>query len=199
MKEKSKRKSSKTLKTIENIYKLFILRSIIFDILIIALGLFFVINPFSGLRGCEIIFSIILLVSGVMSFYDWPSKKLINLFNFSLIYGILSILLGMLIIINPLALSNVITLALGFWIFISGLFKTINAFSLKNNKEESWSITVGIGVFMAIIGLLVIFNPFVELYIIQMAAIFIVLYAVLDLTNNILFKKRTKEILKIFK
>lgn len=198
MKEKSKRKSSKTLKTIENIYKLFILRSIIFDILIIALGLFFVINPFSGLRG-EIIFSIILLVSGVMSFYDWPSKKLINLFNFSLIYGILSVLLGMLIIINPLALSNVITLALGIWVFISGLFKTINAFNLKNNKEETWSITVGIGVFMAIIGLLVIFNPFVELYIIQMAAIFIVLYAVLDLTNNILFKKRTKEILKIFK
>ena len=52
---------------------------------------------------------------------------------------------------------------------------------------------------LMIIGVLLIFNPFVELYITQVVGTFVIIYAVLDFTNNLLFKKRKKDIIKILK
>lgn len=199
MEKKTSGRKSKIVKTIEKIFNLFILRSLIFDVLIFLLGLFFVINPYFGLRGCEIAFSIVLLVSGITALYDCTARKIINLFNFSLIYGVLSLIFGLLIIFNPLSLTNIITIGFGVWVTISGLLKISYAINLKNNKEETWSVILGIGLVTTIAGILIIFNPFIELYITQVVGIFIVLYAILDFTNNILFKKRSKEIVKIFK
>lgn len=199
MEKKTSGRKSKILKTIERIFSLYITRSIIFDILILIFGVFFIVKPYSGLRTCEIIFGIFLLLSGIVSIFDYSTKKAVNIFNFNLFYGILSLLFGLLIIINPLALANVITLVFGLWITLSGIVKLNYAINLRKMKEESWSVIFGIGLLTSIVGLLLIFNPFIELYITQVVGIFTIFYAMLDFTNNILFKKRSKEIIEILK
>lgn len=199
MEKKTGGRKSKIAKTIEKIFNLFIFRSLIFDVLIFFVGLFFIINPYFGLRGCEIAFSVVIILSGIASLYDCTARKIINLFNFSLIYGVLSLIFGLLIIFNPLSLTNAITICFGIWVTLSGALKISHAIYLKNSAEESWSVVFGIGLISTIVGILVIFNPFIELYITQVVGIFMVLYSILDFTNNILLKKRSKEIVKIFK
>ena len=199
MKKKNNPKGTKLTKVIERLLNIFIIRSIIFDILIILLGGYFILNPYSGLRSCEIVFSIFLLICGCMSIFDCSAKNVVKLFNFSLIYGVLSIIFGLLIILNPLALANIVTICFGIWMVISGAVKINNSISLKKLKEDSWSVILGIGILTSLIGILLIFNPFVELYITQVVGIFVIIYAVLDFTNNLLFKKRKKDIIKILK
>ena len=199
MEKKTSGRKSKIVKTVERLFNLYIVRSIIFDVLIILLGVFLVVRPFSGLRGCEIAFSAMLIISGMVALFDSTAKKIMSIFNLSLIYGVLSVILGLLIVFNPLALANIVTICFGIWTLLSGILKISYAINLKNGKEESWSVTMGIGIITSIVGFLIIFNPFIELYITQVVGIFVVLYAILDFTNNILFKRRTKEIIEIFK
>lgn len=199
MEKKTSGKKSKLLKTIERIFSLYIIRSITFDVLAIIFGVFFIVKPYSGIRTCEIIFGIFLLLSGAVSVFDYSTKKVVNIFNFNMFYGVLSLLFGLLILVNPLALANIITLVFGLWITLSGVVKLNYAINLKKMKEESWSVVLGIGLLTSIVGLLLIFNPFIELYITQVLGIFVIFYAVLDFTNNILFKKRSKQIIEIFK
>lgn len=198
-KEKNEKKESKTKKAIEKIFNLFIAKSLIFDVVITFLGLYFIINPFSGLRGCEIVFAIILIISGGFSIFDYASKGIIRLFGLSLIYGALSVVLGILILINPLALINVLTIVFGIWLIISGLMKIDYAIKLNAFKEESWGLTLVIGLLITIFGILVIVNPFINLYLTEVAGLFLIIYAILDFTNIVLFKKRATEITKLFK
>ncbi len=199
MKKKTSEGSTKITKNIERILNIFIIRSVVFDLLIILLGAFFILKPYSGLRGCEIVFSIVLLLSGFISIFDCSAKKIIKLFNLSLIYGVLSIIFGLLIILNPLALANIVSICFGIWMTLSGIIKITNSINLKKMQEESWGVIFGIGLLMALTGVLLIFNPFVELYITQVVGIFVIIYAVLDIANSLLYRKRKKDIIKILK
>lgn len=199
MKKKISDKTNKISKIIERLLNILIIRSVIFDILIIFIGVFFVIKPYSGLRLCEIVFSVILLLSGFMSIFECNAKKVVKLFNLSLIYGVLSIIFGLLIILNPLALANIVSLCIGIWMLLSGIIKISNSICIKKLEEESWSVLFGIGLMISLIGLLLIFNPFVELYITQVVGGFVIIYAVLDIANSLLFRKRKKELINILK
>lgn len=196
---KKKTSEKKLVKIIERLLNIFIVRSIIFDVLILLLGVFFIVNPYSGLRGCEIAFSVVLIVSGLMAIFDCTAKKIISLFNFSLIYGVSSLILGLLIILNPLSLANIVSIIFGLWITISGVLKISNSLNLKKHEEECWSVTFGIGFLTTVIGVLLIFNPFIQLYITQAVGIFVVIYAVLDITNSWLFRRRKNQIIDILK
>ncbi len=186
-------------KSKEKFYNIFIVRSVILDVIFLLVGIYFINNPYSGLRGCEIAFSLVLLVSGVMALFDGTAKSVINLFNFSLIYGVLSIIFGLLIIFNPLALANMVTISFGIWMILSGLFKVSHALTLKKVQEECWMVLLAIGVIITVIGVLLVFNPFIQLYITKVVGIFLCLYSILDFTNSFLLKRRAKEILKTFK
>ena len=196
MRKKISDKTNKISKIIERLLNILIIRSVVFDILIIFIGVFFVIKPYSGLRLCEIDFSVILLLSGFMSIFECNAKKVVKLFNLSLIYGVLSIIFGLLIILNPLALANIVSLCIGIWMLLSGIIKISNSICIKKLEEESWSVLFGIGL---MVSLMLIFNPFVELYITQVVGGFVIIYAVLDIANSLLFRKRKKELINILK
>ena len=199
MRKKTSVKSNKINKIIEKMLNILIIRSVIFDLLIVLIGAFFVIKPYSGLRLCEMIFSIVLILSGFMSIFECNTKKVVKLFNLSLIYGALSIIFGLLIILNPLSLANIVSICLGIWMTVSGVIKISNSLYLKKLEEDSWSVLFGIGLLLSLMGILLIFNPFVELYITQVVGIFVIIYAVLDIANSLLFRKRKKELIDILK
>lgn len=199
MENKIRGRKSNGVKTLKRLFNLFVFRSIAFDVFIVLVGVFFLIKPYSGLRVCEIIFSIVLIIFGAAGVFDSSAKSIINMFKFNLIYGVLSMLLGFIILINPMALANILIICFGMWVTLSGALKIGYSISLKKYKEESWSVIFAIGLLTFLLGMLLIFNPFIELYITQVTSLFVILYAILDFTNNILFRKRTKEIIEIFR
>ena len=51
---------------------------------------------------------------------------------------------------------------------------------------------------LIIFGILVMFNPFVKIALTKLTGAFLLIAAILDLTDTMLFRKRAKEIMEIF-
>lgn len=186
-------------KQIAGIFNFYLARNVIFDIIVFLIGLFFLLKPDAGLRICEIVFSIVLIFSAIVSFYDASLKGMVRWFNYSLIYSILSLCFGLLIIFNPLSLSNAISVMFGLWLLITGILKISNALWLKSVDESSWTVLLGSGLLITVVGILLIFVRFTQFYITQLVALFLMIYAILDFANVVLLKKRAKDIVKSFK
>lgn len=74
-----------------------------------------------------------------------------------LIQGILTVLLGVLLLVNPPATLSAIALVLGIFWLVGGVMDIIGAFTGRSNRHWFWQILGGaLGV---IAGLLLIFNP----------------------------------------
>lgn len=191
---KKKKDNKKAIK----IYNFYIRKSIIMDILMILIGLLFIKNPYSGIRICEISFAILLILNGLISVFEGSTNKIVPIFKLNVIYGVISTAIGALIIINPLSLTRILTIMFGIWMLISGIIKLFYGSYLKASEDDSWMITLTTGILTVLFSLLVIFYEFASMSIIQVAAIFLVLYSLLDLVNNFLYKKRSNEIIDIF-
>lgn len=191
--------NKKVTKVIEKSLRNFVLRRMILDLIFILIGGYFIFNPYVGLRACEIAYGLVFVISGILALLDYKTKKLVPLFKYSVVCGALSVALGVLILLNPFGLVSFVNIILGAWIILSAVLNAVYAIYLKKSKEECWPIFVGVGTVKLIIGVLLVVNPFVQLYITRLVGIFLCLYSVLDFTTNILLKNRSKEIIKTFK
>ena len=197
-KEKGNKKSS-PLNLLQKIFNIYILQTLISSITIFVLGLVFLFNPTIATRTVEIITSIILIALGIGAIFNYFSKATLRIFNYNLVYGIISIVLGVLIAVNPFALVNIITIAFGIWLVFSGLIKVNYGLNFKRINEDSWLLTLVIGILTLVFGVIVIINPFINLYLTQVLGLFISIYAVLEFTESILLKQRSSAFLKQFK
>lgn len=198
-KEKTISRNRTSLKLLQKIFNIYLCQTIIGSIIIFIMGLIFLFNPTIATRTVEVITSIILMVLGIGAIFNYFSKATLKIFNFNLAYGIASIVLGVLIVFNPFALTNIITIIFGAWLFVSGLIKINYGLNFKKVNEESWLLTFVIGLLTSLFGVVVIINPFINLYLTQVLGLFISIYAVLEFTESILLKQRSSAFLKLFK
>jgi uncharacterized membrane protein HdeD (DUF308 family) len=67
--------------------------------------------------------------------------------------GILAILAGILLLVNPLAGVLSLTLLIGIYFFVDGVFRVFLAFQIKPQRRWGWVLTNGI--LMIILGILI--------------------------------------------
>lgn len=198
-KGKTQKKKNSSLKLLQKIFNIYFYQSILSSIIIGILGLVFLFNPTIATRTVEIITSGILIVLGIGAIFSYFSKSTLKFLNFNLFYGVISIILGLFIAMSPFALVNALTKLFGIWLAISGLIKVNFGLNFRSVKEESWLLTFVIGTLTFIFGIIVIINPFINLYLTQVLGLFITIYAVLDFTESILLKRRSSAFIKLFK
>ncbi len=140
----------------------------------------------------------IILISGLFSLFKYFKRKSYNYFFLS--YALITIIAGLAIIINPLSISSLITIILGIWMLFNGSTKISTALSLKKYQEEIWPLLLTIGILTLLCGGILIFNPFQGTMILtKTIGIFIIIYAILDIINWLLLRKRSKQIIKFIK
>lgn len=188
-----------TVKYLEELFSKYMLVNGLFSIVMILIGLILYVYPSIAIKTVSWIIGLIFITIGVLSIYSYFKKESIRLLTFNLTYGVLSIVLGLLVLINPFAIANILTFGLGIWLIISGSLKVSYGISLKNIKEEIWLLTLVIGIISIVFGLMVILNPFSKLIIVGVVGLFLVVYGIIDLVNVFLLKKRCKKFIKLFK
>lgn len=110
------------------------------------------------------------------------------------LYGIVTIILGGLIIKNPGAIGSLLPIVLGIAIIVSSANKIQYAFSLKNGDNDLWKTTMVISVVGTICGVVLLFNPFAgAVLIMRIVGIFIIIYAILDAVSTFIIKKNVEE------
>lgn len=183
---------------IANMYKRMITYSIITSIFTIIAGVLLLFLPNVTNKVVGIIAGIIFLVAGVNSIYKYFHREGAKLYNLNLVFGVLYSILGVVIIIYPFTVVEFVTVCLGLYMIINGASKVNYALWLKRGNEESWLITLATGILVAVVGVLVIFNPFASLTLTKLAGAFLIITGILDFMDTILFKNRSKEIIEIF-
>ena len=187
-----KRMFNQKLKTI-------IVSSIVLDIILIIFGLFLVCNPLLVTTVANVIIGVLLIVSGLYSIMKYLLNDKRNIiFTGILAYGLLAVIFGGIIMINPLLLANIITVIIGIWAILSGVIKLSIAIRFKKYHEESWVINSIIAFLIILTGLLLVINPFsgtisISVYV----GVSIIVYSGLDIVEKMIFNKRIKEISEI--
>jgi len=184
--------------SIENMYKRMIIYSLLTALLTIIMGIVLLLLPNATNKVVGIIVGIIFLIEGINSVYKYFHREGAKLYNLNLIFGVLYALLGVVIILYPFTVVEFVTVCLGIYMIINGASKVNYALWLKRGNEESWLITLATGIIIAIVGILVIFNPFASLTLTKLAGAFLIITGILDFMDTILFRNRSKEIMEIF-
>ena len=126
-----------------------------------------------------------LIVTGVVKIIDYIIQKgSYDLFNYNLVYGIISIIFGLVIVTNTEALGGIIGLILGIWIIYSSLMRFGLALKLKAFESKSWIVTLMIAILMMMCGIYIIFVP--DIIIATLGAI-LFLYSIMDIVEGISF------------
>ena len=91
-----------------------------------------------------------------------------------------------------------VTVCLGLFVIVNGATKINYGVWLKKGNEDSWLVTLVTGIFLVVLGIMLVFNPFSALTLTQLSGAFLMIVGVLNVSDTILFKKRSKEIMDIF-
>lgn len=184
--------------SIENMYKRMIWYSIGTALITVITGIILLLVPELSGKVLGMIVGIIFLIEGINSIYKYFHREGAKLYNLNLVFGVIYAVLGVVIILVTSSVVEFITVCLGIYMIVNGASKVNYALWLKRGNEDSWLITLATGILVAIVGILVIFNPFASLTLTKLAGAFLIITGILDFMDTILFKNRSKEIMEIF-
>lgn len=118
-------------------------------------------------------------------------------YNLDIMYGVSSIILGILIITHPEAIASIIPIVIGLSIIVISCSKLQYAFGLKESGNEIWKATMIISIISIVCGMVLLFNPFkAAVGITRIVGIFIIIYAILDLSSTVTLKLNINKISK---
>lgn len=134
-----------------------------------------------------ILIGVALLAVGIIAIVKYIKEK-DNGSSLNLVSGILYSVLGVIIIIYPYSIINLVTICLGVYLVINGLLKLKISFVLKRITDK-WIGTLIMGIITVILGVVLIFNPFAGITITKLAGAFLVVVAVFDLIDTYIIQK----------
>ena len=171
--------------------------SIVMSVLFAILGVILVVSPNSSLDTIAYLLAAFLLVYGTYNFID--SFAIHPIFFFMKVASsVISIILGIVIFLNPEIFKNLIPIALGIFFIINGIFKTRMAFIIKD-VDNYFVLSVITSVLTIICGIVLIINPSISaIMITTMIGIVVLVYAIFDIVDAFILKHRVKEISKYF-
>ena len=185
----------------EKLMKKFFRSSLITSLFLIALGLLLIFQSDAVIYSISYIIGGILIalgVLGIIKFVQATNKE--QQTELDIVYGIVSVILGIVVIKNPQAIASIIPTILGISIVINSATKLQYAFELKANGNNLWKSTMVISIISTLCGIVLIFNPFKALTsFTKIVGIFIVIYAVLDMISTFTIKRNVKIFQKTMK
>lgn len=172
--------------------------SIFSTICFIVMGLFLFFKSEQTIEIISYVLGGFIIALGIASFIRYFKYREKQAFSFDIVYGIISILAGIILICNPHALAKIIPIILGVWITISSALKIQMAFQLKNYENNMWKGTLIVGLIALLCGIVLIFNPFEGAVVItKVIGIFLIIYAILDVISSYIVNKAVKNTIKI--
>jgi len=164
--------------------------SIVTSVIILVLGIFLFIQPDTIIRIVSIILGGIILIPGITSLIDYFKNK----YQPSLITGIVTMIIGLILIINTELVASILPFILGIYFIINGINRLQYALELRRQRMN-FTTSLVFSILIIICGILFIINPFSgALAITKVMGIFMIIYALLDLTNSILLKREMHEV-----
>ena len=179
--------------------KKFLKSSIITSAILIVLGVLLILQSETTIMMISSIIGGVLVAIGALALIRYvkngESPALRN--ELDIVYGIVTIIFGIIIVQNYQAIASIIPAVIGIAIIISSAGKLNYAFQLREDESRMWKTTMVISIISTICGVILLFNPFkAALGIMKIIGVFIILYAVLDLVSTVAIRSSVIKIQK---
>lgn len=133
---------------------------IVISIIFAVLGGLMIGFPDLSVRTIAICVGSVMILFGIIKLIGYYSKDLFRLaFQFDMEFGILSIIIGILILNHTDAAISFMTTALGIAIFAEGLFKIRIAVDSRRFGIRSWPVIMLLAVISCVFGVVLIYLP----------------------------------------
>ena len=179
----------------ERIMKSLVKSSYITSSILILLGLVLVVKSEETLKVISYLVGGVLITLGIVAFIKFFKNSEKNVpDNFDIIYGIVTIVFGIFIIINPKLVASIIPFVLGAWILFKSAFKVAYGFELKGKNNPIWKTTLITSGISALVGIIILFNPFKTASIVFMLiGIALIAYGIIDIISTYQLKKNVAD------
>lgn len=136
----------------------------------ILIGLALLIWPELSLKVVCYLFGAVILLKGISSIWNYLRSEARFFFSyFSLTFGILAVALGGFLLFKPEMVVSVLPILVGLFVIFDGLVRFQSAFELKRAGHSSWWSFLLLALLSALLGGLMIFNPFASVQVLVMA------------------------------
>ena len=180
----------------ETLMKKFFRSSLISSITLLIIGILLILQSEITIITISYIIGTLLIALGAIAIIKFI-KNINNIAreDLDIVYGTVTIILGVIVIYNPAAIASIIPIIIGIGIVISSATKLQYAIELKDNLNGQWKTTLIFSIVSAICGVVLICNPFKGAVIImQIIGGVIVAYSILDIISTITIKKNVSAI-----
>ncbi|HBH22923.1 MAG TPA: hypothetical protein DDY13_05810 [Cytophagales bacterium] len=150
---------SSFLKTVTNTVKHWYIPLIV-GLIFIGIGIYTLISPLESYLALSIIFSLSFLFSGLAEIiFSISNRNEIDNWGWTLAFGILTFLLGVLLIVNPAISMTTLPLYVGFIVLFRSIMGISYALELKNYGVLDWGNLMAVGILGVLFSLILIWNP----------------------------------------
>ncbi|MEO9022563.1 MAG: DUF308 domain-containing protein [Ginsengibacter sp.] len=133
----------------------------------LLVGLFFVIvsitvffSPLSSLITLSILFAISFLFGGITEIiFSIADRHQLENWGWSLAFGIITLIVGILLLMNPALSITIIAFYIGFVILFRSIAAISLALDIKKYGSKSWGGLLALGILGAIFSFILIWNP----------------------------------------
>ncbi len=168
-------------------------------LLLIILGLILFFNPISTFVVSSIIAGVILLISAVFYLISFFANLKSPEAGWMLISAILSFLVGWILMVNPGLSIAILIFVIGIWAIALGATHFANSFALRQFKGSHWGWHLVGGILMILMGMVIIFNPFVGLVATDyLIAFFMIFYGLMGIFGAFYLNSSVKELSKLY-
>lgn len=168
-------------------------------ILLVGVGIWALFFPHQSLKVITVVFSFVFLVAGFLEIiFSLFNKEELSNWGWGLILGILKLVVGILLLMNPTLSALTLAFYLGFLLLFRSIGSLVLAFNLKEYQVLEWGDALGLGLIGLIISLVLILNPyFTTTMVIIFSAISLIISGLISIYSSIKLRQLQKLATKI--
>lgn len=166
--------------------------SILESLLFAILGVILINKPEGTVKAISVILGTFFAFVGFYKvIYYFMIKEKNDLYNYDLVYGFMAIVIGIVSVAYIDIIGSVFRLIIGIWIIYTSFVRINFAFQIKKVDNKAFIYGTILAIIMFGCGLYIIMNS--EAIIVTIGIIMII-YAVIDIIENIIFMQNVNEI-----
>lgn len=170
------------------------------SIIFLLLGIIFLIYPNISIQVVAYLIAFILIGSGIYLIGLEFTNRIIFFPMDTLFNGIISVILGTIILIYPNIFQTIIPIMLGIYFILDSIFKLKVIMFLRRIDNTSWILTLLLTILSIICGIVLIANPLdSSIAIALFAGIILIVYSITGIIDMLLFKKNIHDLVKEWK
>lgn len=161
---------------------------IVISLIFVVFGILLISRPDVTLQAISIIFGVVFIAMGVLKIIQYYTEEPKE--DYLLVIALLSVIFGVVVLFGSEVIFSFFRFILGLWIIAIGIMNLQTTLVWKEVKSPYWTMTLLFSILMMGAGLIILINQGI---VIRTVGIIIVIYALLDIIDRIIFMKKIED------